>query len=867
MSGTPWIEDNVGRTSEALGRLAAHDWLHGIVPWWNPYTGIGMPLAGELQPGAFFMPFVFLFLLPEGLLWEKILVQILAGVTTYALLRELGLTRLAALMGGALYGLSGTLAWSPGPAGVYCSLPSLPLLLWGIERARRANQGAVSILAIGLAIALSLLPGFPEPAYISGLLAVVWGVYRIVGERERWRMARRGLVGATLGLLVALPPLVAFLDYSLVSSSFGVHKFGENSAPWAAFSSTLMPYIYGPLESSFHSRPLIQIWNSSGSYAGVLVILLAVAGLASHLKQRGLKIILVGWVLICWAKDYGVQPLMGLMNFIPLLRQTQFYRYSQPSWIIALIVLAAFALDDFRQKAPGRRVPFGIVIGLIAIGIALAWPLREFWNRPPEIAGTMFVLMGFSLVWALAGLSAAACAWTSLRGERRRMALAAVVVFDAAVMFMVPQASSVRGKKIDTQAIRFLQENQGLGRTFSIGPLAPNYGAYFHVATIDHNVLPVPRLWEEYVDRNILPEYSKIDLGTTFFPVENSDGETALNRMLPNYLDLGVKYIATQPGLDLRPKTYMPGSDIASQPAISLRRTVARRLGFLGSLVKKDSGPAIDDTDADKLILQSGQVATVSAPALPESPLGLPLSAVGITILKGSDPLDGLLTAKLCAGAVCRSGERSLGEPWDGGVFQVPLNEPLRVVPGTSWHLTLTLQGASHPLPLWMGAPANTGQEVEGPGGRRPGHELHLVFAYGAQLTGVKRVYSDEVMDIWELPNPAPYFEVTKGGPCTVQASEREVVTVDCVHPAKLMRRELYMPGWSVSINGTKSVPVEQDGIFESTALTAGRNLAHFNFVPPHEGIALAAALVGIAGLLWQFFLAIGGKGSKISAS
>jgi hypothetical protein len=51
--GSPFLDPNVGATSQALGHLAAWDWLHGVIPWWNPYTGIGVPLAGELQPGAF----------------------------------------------------------------------------------------------------------------------------------------------------------------------------------------------------------------------------------------------------------------------------------------------------------------------------------------------------------------------------------------------------------------------------------------------------------------------------------------------------------------------------------------------------------------------------------------------------------------------------------------------------------------------------------------------------------------------------------------------------------------------------------------------------------------------------------------------
>ena len=322
----------MGFTSEALGRLAAWDWLHGIVPWWNSYTGVGMPLAGELQPGVFFLPFTLLLWLPEGILWQQVSMQIIAGLATYALLRELGLSRLAALTGGALFALNGTIAWTPGPATGYCSLPFLPLLLFGVERARKQQKGATSILIIGVATAWSILAGFPETAYISALLVLAWGLYRLVSEPKRWTMARRAIAGFVLGLLVATPLLIAFVDYMRQSGSFGIHNGGEKSLPWAAFSATLMPYVYGSLGTSLHSLPLSHIWYTIGGYTSVLIILMAVVGLTSRSAHRGLKFLLLAWILFAWAKTFGVLPVTALINHLPLMRQANFFRYAPPSW-------------------------------------------------------------------------------------------------------------------------------------------------------------------------------------------------------------------------------------------------------------------------------------------------------------------------------------------------------------------------------------------------------------------------------------------------------------------------------------------------------------------------------------------------------
>ena len=66
--GRPMIDPNVGFLTQPLGHLAAMDLLHGHMPWWNPYEGLGQPLAGEMQ-GASLFPLTLLFALSSGLVW------------------------------------------------------------------------------------------------------------------------------------------------------------------------------------------------------------------------------------------------------------------------------------------------------------------------------------------------------------------------------------------------------------------------------------------------------------------------------------------------------------------------------------------------------------------------------------------------------------------------------------------------------------------------------------------------------------------------------------------------------------------------------------------------------------------------------
>ena len=149
VNGQSTIDPNNGFVSQALGHRAALDLIHLELPWWNPYEGSGTPLAGEMQSAALFPP-TLLLLASNGQLYEHVLLEMLAGIATYFLLRRLRLHRWAALAGGAAFALNGTFAWfAHAPVN---PVAFLPLLLLGIERAysaaledRRGGWGLIAV--------------------------------------------------------------------------------------------------------------------------------------------------------------------------------------------------------------------------------------------------------------------------------------------------------------------------------------------------------------------------------------------------------------------------------------------------------------------------------------------------------------------------------------------------------------------------------------------------------------------------------------------------------------------------------------------------------------------------------------------------
>ena len=133
----------------------------------------------------------------------------------------------------------------------------------GIERQKTASR-RVSILAIGVAIAVfgRCLAGFPEPTFISGLLALAF--YRLISQPNRWNWPA-GRYPSFCARPPGRPRRSSPLNYLRQSNSFAMHTGrGAVSFPWAAFSTTVMPYVYGPLQVSFNSARLLS--NLAGSW-------------------------------------------------------------------------------------------------------------------------------------------------------------------------------------------------------------------------------------------------------------------------------------------------------------------------------------------------------------------------------------------------------------------------------------------------------------------------------------------------------------------------------------------------------------------------------------------------------------------------
>ncbi len=562
LQGQNNLDPDIGFTSQALGHRAAVDWLHGQIPWWNPYEGVGAPLAGEMQSAALF-PLNAFNLMPDGQIYFHLVLELGAGIGTYLLVRRFTRSNAPAVVGGIAFALNGTFSWlfhSPGNP-----VALLPFLLLGLEWAREGafNQRRKGWALISVAIALSLYAGFPETVFLDGLLAVLWFVVRAFGLPRRSLVSyiQSILLGVSAGALLAAPILVAFLDY-IPYANTGSHNGGFATTSLSAntaLPAQVLPYIFGPIKGlTTQFAPLNAFWTFIGGYLGASLCLLALLGLFGR-RYRPLRIALAVWIVVGLARLVGASWALHLTNAIPGVKSTIFIRYAPPSWELALVVLAVLGLDDLIRRSTPRLAVVGGGAAMMVI-VLLCWhaaqPVFHALVGTPHNRAWAIASLAWSVVMVIGivalGLMPDAGLSKANLYRFRQGALTALVVLDVTTMFMVPQFSAPRQAVLDEKPVNFLEQHLGEYRFYTLGPLVPNYGSYFGLSSVGLQDDPDPKAYatfiHDHLDTNVMPGTFSGTIMT------NPDGPTPAQELvdhLSDYEAVGVKYVVLPTGLPL----------------------------------------------------------------------------------------------------------------------------------------------------------------------------------------------------------------------------------------------------------------------------------------------------------------------------
>lgn len=510
------------------------------------------------------------------------------------------------------------------------------------------------------------------------------------------------------------------------------------------------------------------------------------------------------WILACLVRNAALPGIRHLWDLVPALSQVQFFRYSGPSWMLAACLLAAFAIDDQRRDRRSRWALAGLgAVVLTAAAISALWAgwpvVRLLRTSAPGYPVFFWASIGWGAVTALLAVA--------LQGSVRPRLAAALLLADASVLFMVPLLSGPRRPSLDVGSVAFLQEHLGLQRFYSLGPFRANYAGMFGIASINHLYVPLPRSWPDWTRAHLDPRADPI-LFMGGFPADQPGEPThaeALLAHLEAFAGLGVRYVLAPAGTSLAPG--MQTSQVAGQ--------------------------------ATAFVLTAGASLTVSVPssALRPGTIG----SIGLNLGTYRGHASGPLAVRACV-ETCGAATLDLATAQDGGETEIALDPPVPPAEGRALELTL-----SHPaggdVVVWLWP--NPGRLVRA-ASVLPDLAPYLTLHDGLGPS-LPVVHQSPVMTIYELPHPAPYFEAPG---CIVVPQSRLSASVRCERPSRLVRRELWYPGWRSTRDGTDQPMAREGALFQAVDVPAGSSSVAFAYRPPGFRAFMLVFLLGAATVL-----------------
>ncbi len=329
----PWVE------------LAKRELSAGRLPLWNPHQEAGQPLLGNGQSALaspLLWPALALPLFPG---WNlSLLLRILVSAAGgWAIARDDGRSRAAALLAAAACGLSGPLvAWLEHPHALTAA--AVPWLLLAVRRASRAAT-ARRLAAVAAATTLVLAGGHHETALMAASLAALV----LAAEARSPRDAALPVVGALLGAGLSAWFLLPFLEYL------------PRSAAWAGADRHVAPLPLRDLVRFLLARAEGSHPIEGAAYLSLALLPLVPIGVLAGRKERWTRALgLAVTLLLLAAYDNPVARL--LVEETPI-------RWSRTILLLPIpaALLAARGLDELLRQA--RRPALGSALAsAVAVG-------------------------------------------------------------------------------------------------------------------------------------------------------------------------------------------------------------------------------------------------------------------------------------------------------------------------------------------------------------------------------------------------------------------------------------------------------------------------------------------------------------------
>ena len=530
----------------ALDKLQAET---GLYPLWQPWLFSGMPTveAFSYLSGLYYPNVVFNLFHTDGIVLQ-LLHLAFAGLGVFLFLRQYGLTTLAAPLGGAIFMLNPYMSAMlvHGHGSQLMTVAYMPWMLWAtlrlMQRGGLADAGVLALLA-----GFQLQRSHVQIAYYSWLLVLLLAVTLFISRRslpkQNFRIVSLLLVALGCGVAMSASIYLPASEYAAYSVRGVAAEGGGSAWEYATLWSMHPLELFTFLVPGFFGFGGVTYWGfmpftDFPNYAGIVVLLLAVAGAVLRRKEP-MTWFFVAAALLALLLSFGrfFSPIFDLFyHFAPL-----FSRFRVPSMALIMLYLiisflAAIGVNDLLQRQPKRllkpiRLGALFLATLLLLFLAFEQPVESFFRTlypEPQVGSFDLAFMVNKVRWEnltgslwivmmLASLFAGVL-WLSIKGKLSHkpsglllflLALGDLLWMDIQIIY--PSENSLRSPLYDDNRIvepafkadditRYLVAQQGPFRIYPAGPLfAENKFALFGIESVGGYHPAKLKLYEEFL--------------------------------------------------------------------------------------------------------------------------------------------------------------------------------------------------------------------------------------------------------------------------------------------------------------------------------------------------------------------------------
>jgi hypothetical protein len=397
---------------------------HGVLPLWNPYNGVGMPLAFNWQSAPFGVPNLLGYLVPLRYAYTVAVMAMLmiSGAGAYLMGRVLKLGVLASVMAGTVYELSGPITgWLGFPLTTVMSWAGWLFALAQLIIAGRHRARDIALFAVVFACAV--YGGQPEAMVVLVLTLAIFLVIVILFRARSSTSDRRiirpigdlavaAVAGGALAAPLALPGL-QLAGLSVRQTASGINSLAAHELAYIVFQG----YDGLPIAGSYPFGGT-YFYNQTAAYVGIIAVVMAVVAVGVRWRRPEVVALAVATVAMI-----GITFLPGIATTLDKLPGV-----GGVNWLRALMtmafgfaILAGVGLDALVRGARKARIRRWVGGSFVAAALGLAsWWL---FDRGHIIPG-LVILRNRSFIWptvdVAVGLIVVAALSVLERRRRRR---------------------------------------------------------------------------------------------------------------------------------------------------------------------------------------------------------------------------------------------------------------------------------------------------------------------------------------------------------------------------------------------------------------------------------------------------------------